>query len=298
MVFARGGHSSPTQFPVLFPSQIQPTGQGMNPLSPERTGMTTASTAPIICAADTPENNDKRHRLWRERIGDVEREDLRDTFEVQWGKYCEPFVLDWIEKTERSIIDERQQWCPHPTLPKIGATLDGYRKHDDAVIEVKVLSPFTAAKEFYTYYAPQVAVQIACRGATRGFLAVQQGNSAPQLFEVLADASYINEVLARLSAFQICVDTRNPPGPVPAPPVPAERWRVISLDTDVAENWAQEMRETLSYWKHTRDHAIKHEGYKKLIKSILPDEVGRITYGPFVVRRARNGAVSIGEEAA
>ena len=270
----------------------------MTPLSPDRAAMTTASAAPIICAGNSPEEQAARLKLWRERIGEIERDDLSDNFAVQWGKYCEPFVLDWIEQSERAIIGERQRWCPHPTLPKIGATLDGYRAWDAAVIEVKVLSPFTAAKEFYPYYAPQVACQMACRGATRGFLAVQQGNSPPQLFEVLADKSYIDEVLARMSAFQICVDTRSPPGPVPPAPVPAERWRVVSLDTDVAENWAPEMREKLAYWKHTREHALKHEGYKKEIKALLPDDVGRVTFLTYTIKRARNGAVTIMEDAA
>ena len=270
----------------------------MKPLSPDRAAMTTASAAPVICAADTPDNNARRLHLWRERIGEAEPEDLSDSFPVQWGKFCEPFVLDWIEKTERNIIDERQRWCVHPTLPNIGATLDGFRASDSSVIEVKVLSPFSAAKDFYTYYAPQVAVQIACREAGRGFLAVQQGNSPPQLFEVLADASYIDEVVSRLCAFQICVETRTPPGPVPAAPVPPERWRIVSLDTDVPENWAGEMRETLVRWRDTRPLATIHEGAKKTVKMLLPPDVGRVTYNTMSIRRARNGAVTIAEDAA
>jgi len=267
-------------------------------LSPEREGLTTASVAPLIVHGTDAD----RLRLWRERIGEIEREDLSEDFAVQWGAHNEGFCLDWVERTTQREITERQRFVKHPTLP-FGATLDGYRPFDDAVVECKVLSPFSSPnpsgddKGFLAYYAPQVAVQIACRQCTRGYLAVQQGNSAPQLFELMITDAYTETIFATLAAFQLCVEMKVAPADAPPPPVLPEKWRIVNLDASDEGNWGPAIKPALRLWSDTRATAAMHEEAKKSIKELLPPDVGRCTYGPFTIRRARNNAVTIVEAA-
>lgn len=272
----------------------------MGDLSPLRE--TTASVAPIIIHG----GNSDRYQLWLERTGQAQRDDLSNSFPVQWGKHNEVFCLDWIERVTQHEITERQNFVQHPTLPKISATLDGYRKFDEAVVEVKVLSAFSRALTsgldlgFLDYYRPQVAVQMACRNAARGWLAVQQGNSAPHLYEIERSDEYADAVLERLAAFQLCVDSMTPPGPPPPAPVPPERWRAVDLLAENlrSENWVPALRPALDVWRDTREVAQSHEQAKKDVKILLPADVGLVSYGPITIKRARNGAVSIAQEEA
>ena len=271
-------------------------------LSPERKGLITASIAPKIVHGSGAE----RFQLWMEMVGSAEPEDLSGVYPVQHGKHCEPFVLDWIERTTQHEISERGRFCRHPTLP-IGATLDGYRPFDDAVVECKVLSPFSDAESvgnslgFRDYYRPQVVVQMHCRPAARGWLAVQTGNSGPQLYEIERDEVYEAGVLDVLTQFHGYVARREPPSPAPPAPVPPERWRTIDLNADHGgqpPNWVPALRTVLDVWQDTRGLAAQHEQAKKDVKLLLPDDMGRVSYGAISIRRARNGAVTIEEKAA
>lgn len=264
----------------------------MTTLDPQRRGMTTASQAPLIINGSAAQ----LFTLWQERTGQVEPEDLTNVFPVQWGAYCEPFVLDWIERGTQCEITERQRFVKHPTLPHIGATLDGYRPFDDAVVECKVLSPFTRSDEFIPYYAPQVVVQIACRQCARGYLAVQQGNSPPALFEINITPDYVNDIMAAIAAFHLCVATNTPPGPPPPAPIPPEQWRSFDLADRPLPNWGHAMMPALRLWSDTRPTWGMHEQSKKDVKALLPDDVGRVHHGTITVRRSRNGAVTITEE--
>lgn len=264
----------------------------MSTLAPERIGMTTASCAPLIVNGSAGEI----YQHWLERTGQAQPEDLTDNFPVQWGKHNETFVLDWHQRRTLAPITERQRFIPHPTLPKIGCTLDGYREADNAVIECKVLNPFARSTEFVPFYAPQVLVQMRCRGAACGVLLVQQGNTPAVEYDIHVDEAYERTVFERLAAFQICVDTMTPPGPPPPAPIPRERWRSIDLDARPCPNWGHAMMPTLNLWRDTRDSAAMHDQAKKDVKALLPEDVGCVTYGAITVSRSRNGAVTIKEE--
>jgi predicted phage-related endonuclease len=269
-------------------------------LSPQRTGLTTASMAPVIIHG----SNTQRHQLWLERTGQAEPEDLSNVFPVQWGKHNETFVLDWVERTTQLEITERGRFIRHPMRPQIGCTLDGYRPHDDAVVECKVVSPFSEARTasgepgFLDWYAPQVVTQMHCRPAARGWLCVQQGNSAPQLHEVERDETYEAFVINQLMQFHRYVELREPPHPPPPAPVPAERWRMVDLDAASQENWIPAIKPHLDVWCNTRATAKAHDQAKADIKLLLPGDIGRASYGNIRIRRSKNGAITIEERAA
>jgi len=265
-------------------------------LSPEREGLITASAAPLIVHG----SGAQRYAEWMVRTHQAPPEDLSDVFPVHWGRHNEAFCLDWTARKTQHPITERGRFVRHPTLP-FGATLDGYREHDDAVVECKVLSPFSAAETvggalgFREYYRPQAVLQMHCRPAARGWLCVQQGNSAPQLFEVERDEVYEAGVLDVLLQFHQYVVNRTPPAPAPPAPVPADRWRQVDLSAAELPNWAYPMAAHLEAWSATRSVAAEHEQTKKDVKLLLPDDVGLVVHGAIRVKRARNGAVTISE---
>jgi hypothetical protein len=256
-------------------------------LSPLRELRTTASQAPLIINGSPQEI----YELWQERIGERPPPDLTDNLPVQLGKHNEPFIIDWLERhTHR--ISERQRFIEHPTRPKIGCTLDGYREHDDAVVEVKFIGMWRRRLEFLPWYTPQVLVQMRCRGAAHGILAVLQGNAKIEEYDILLDRQYEDEVWGRLEAFQHCVDTLTPPVSFP-PLVPPEKWRTIDLTEQPMPNWGGEMIDALRLWSETKDAAAAHTDSKEHVKALLPDDIGKVLYGPLSVNRAKNNAVTI-----
>jgi hypothetical protein len=265
----------------------------MNTLSPERKDKTTASMAPLIC-------NGKSKQLYQhylERIGEADPDDLSEVLRVQLGKHCGPFIIDWVERTEGHEITERERWITHGTLPWCGCTLDGYREFDDAVIEAKMCGEGQKIEDIVAWYAPQVVVQMSCRQAARGYLAILYGNNKLYLEPIEVDDAYRNEMWKRIGEFQRCVEHKVPPVEPPAPLTPPEKWRSFDLtQRPLPGNWAHAMIPALALWQSTREAAKLHEQSKADIKVFLPEDAGRVTLGGITVKRARNRAVSVTQE--
>jgi hypothetical protein len=264
----------------------------MSELSPQRENFTTASQAPTIVLGTDAE----RYALWQERVGEIAPPDFTDNLPVQLGKFCEPFIIGWVERTSRHAITERQHFIKHESLP-LAATLDGYRAFDDAVVEAKLQNPFGDRRETIVKFTPQVLVQQRCRKATRGVLEVLRGFTLEE-FEISIDASYEREVFDRLIAFQRCVDTMTPPSALPEKAlVPPDLWRTVDLAKAVpVPNWGMPMIQTLRLWSDTKEAARLHDQSKRDVKDLLPDDVGEVLFGDLSVRRAKNGAVTIREK--
>jgi len=92
-------------------------------------------------------------RLWREKRGEVEPEDLSGNLLVQLGLATEDLNRRWYEANTGQVIADVQQSIRHPVLRWMGATLDGRVRGSDAVFEAKFMLPWSfsegAAAEKY-----------------------------------------------------------------------------------------------------------------------------------------------------
>src|SRR5215467_8210551 len=64
-------------------------------------------------------------RLWREKRGEVEPEDLSGNLVVQLGAATEDLNRRWYEANTGQVITDIQKKVRHPALCWMGATLDG-----------------------------------------------------------------------------------------------------------------------------------------------------------------------------
>jgi predicted phage-related endonuclease len=86
-------------------------------------------------------------RLWREKRGEVEPEDLSGNLIVQLGVVTEALNRSWYERnTGRSVADV-QRWVQHPVKRWMAATLDGFVAELDAVFEAKFALPWSFSEE-------------------------------------------------------------------------------------------------------------------------------------------------------
>src|SRR5438045_2577327 len=80
-------------------------------------------------------------RLWREKRGEVEPEDLSDNLIVQLGTVTEPLNRLWFERNTGQVIADVQRRVQHPVIRWMAATLDGTVQQTGAVFEAKFMLP-------------------------------------------------------------------------------------------------------------------------------------------------------------
>src|ERR1700743_3538751 len=86
-------------------------------------------------------------RLWREKRGEVEPEDLSDNLIVQLGTVTEDLNRRWYERNTGQTIKHVQRRILHPVRTWMAATLDGLVDPGGAVVEAKFILPWTFSEE-------------------------------------------------------------------------------------------------------------------------------------------------------
>src|SRR5215813_7266004 len=78
-------------------------------------------------------------RLWREKRGEIEPEDLSGNLVVQLGLATEELNQRWYEANTGQILTDVQRRIRHPVLRWMAATLDGRVEATRAVFEAKFM---------------------------------------------------------------------------------------------------------------------------------------------------------------
>jgi predicted phage-related endonuclease len=86
-------------------------------------------------------------RLWREKRGEVEPEDLSDNLIVQLGTVTEDLNRRWYERNTGHAIKDVQRRVQHPVHKWMAATLDGLVDPGGAVFEAKFMLPWTFSED-------------------------------------------------------------------------------------------------------------------------------------------------------
>src|SRR5258707_10430558 len=86
-------------------------------------------------------------RLWREKRGEVEPEDLSGNLIVQLGVATEELNRAWYERNSGRHITGVQRRVKHSAIPWMMATLDGIVEGTDAVFEAKFMLPWSFSEE-------------------------------------------------------------------------------------------------------------------------------------------------------
>ena len=86
-------------------------------------------------------------RLWREKRGEVEPEDLSGNLIVQLGSVTEDLNRHWYERNTGQVVTDVQRRVFHPVKRWMAATLDGMVEGTGAVFEAKFMLPWTFSEE-------------------------------------------------------------------------------------------------------------------------------------------------------
>ena len=86
-------------------------------------------------------------RLWREKRGEAEPEDLSGNLIVQLGLVTEDLNRPWYERNTGQTVECVQHRLRHPVLRWMAATLDGIVDGTGAVFEAKFMLPWSFSEE-------------------------------------------------------------------------------------------------------------------------------------------------------
>jgi len=86
-------------------------------------------------------------RLWREKRGEAEPEDLSGNLIVQLGVATEALNRSWYERNTGRAIKDIQRRVKHSAIPWMAATLDGIVEETGAVFESKFMLPWSFSEE-------------------------------------------------------------------------------------------------------------------------------------------------------
>src|SRR5438093_1828715 len=114
-----------------------------NVVGPQRRFFVGGSDARIIMGSDEA----ALLRLWREKRGEAEREDLSGNLIVQFGTVTEPLNRHWFERNTGQVIKDVQRRVQHPVIRWLAATLDGMVEGTGAVFEAKFMLPWSFSEE-------------------------------------------------------------------------------------------------------------------------------------------------------
>src|SRR2546429_1331086 len=107
----------------------------ISPKRPGRRSFIGGSDARVIMGTD----EGPLLRLWREKRGEAEPEDLSDNLIVQLGLATEPLNRLWFERNTGHVIEDVQRYVKHPVIHWMAATLDGVISGTGAVFEAKFM---------------------------------------------------------------------------------------------------------------------------------------------------------------
>jgi predicted phage-related endonuclease len=228
-------------------------------------------------------------RLWREKRGEIEPEDLSGNLLVQLGLATEDLNRRWYEAATGQVVTDVQRKIRHPVLRWMGATLDGRVQGSDAVYEAKFMLPWSFSEEAAAEkYMPQLQHNMWVVAARTAVLSVITGGG--KWVEILAHADplYQHLIVTAERKFWRCVETGEQPQLFGVePPKPRlEAVRVVDMASSNA--WA----EFAAVFTRTRRAHLEHEQAKTELKSLMPEDAKEAIGHGVRAKRSKSDAIS------
>jgi hypothetical protein len=228
-------------------------------------------------------------RLWREKRGEVEPQDLSGNLIVQLGRATEELNRRWYEANSGQVIMDVQRRLRHPTVRWMGATLDGRIQASGAVFESKFMLPWSfseeAAAEKHMAQLQHNMWVVASRAAV---LSVITGGGKWVEITTHADPLYQHLVITAERKFWRCVESGEPPRLFGVEPPKPRIQAVRIVDMNGSNAWA----EFAGIFARTRGAYLEHEQAKTELKSLMPDDAKEAIGHGVRAKRSKAGAVS------
>jgi len=228
-------------------------------------------------------------RLWREKRGEAEPQDLSGNLIVQLGLVTEDLNRRWYEANTGQTITDMQRRVHHPGIPWMAATLDGRVAGSGAVFEAKFMLPWSFSEEAATEkHMAQLQHNMWVVASKTAVMSIITGGGKWVEIKTHADPLYQHLIVTAERKFWHCVEHGEPPrlfgAEAPRPRIEAVR----IVDMSASNAWA----EFSGMLARTRDAHLVHEQAKVELKGLMPEDAKEAIGHGIRAKRSKSGAVS------
>jgi hypothetical protein len=228
-------------------------------------------------------------RLWREKRGEAEPEDLSRNLLVQLGAATEELNRSWYERNTGHRVSDVQRRLKHSAIPWMVATLDGIVEGTKAVFESKFMLPWSFSEEAAAEkYMAQVQHNMWVSHLRTSVLSIITGGGKWVEIAIPMDPLYLSVLVSAEKKFWRCVQSGEVPHLIMAEP-PRPRIEAIRIvDMSSSNSWAG----FAALFRNTQRAFLDHERAKSELKALMPADAKEAIGHGVRGRRSRSGAVS------
>ena len=228
-------------------------------------------------------------RLWKEKRGEIEPDDLSGDLLVQLGNVTEHLNRHWYEKNTSYVITDVQRQVFHNVHRWMAATLDRRVETIGAVFEAKFMLPWNFSEEAAAEkHMAQLQHNMWVTASRIAVLSIITGGGKWVEMTIPADPLYQHLLLTAEKKFWRCVETSEPPrlfgNEPPRPRVEAVR----TVDMSGSNTWA----EFANLYRLTRSAALDHDRAKSELKALVPEDAKEASGYGVRAKRSKSGAIS------
>jgi predicted phage-related endonuclease len=228
-------------------------------------------------------------RLWREKRGEVEPQDLSGNLIVQLGRVTEDLNRRWYETNTGQAITDVQRRIRHPTVRWMGATLDGRIQASGAVFESKFMLPWSFSEEAAAEkHMAQLQHNMWVVAARAAVLSVITGGGKWVEIATHAHPLYQHLLITAERKFWRCVESAEPPRLFGVEPPKPRIQAVRIVDMSGSNSWA----EFAGIFARTRAAHLEHEQAKAELKGLMPEDAKEALGHGIRAKRSKSGAVN------
>jgi predicted phage-related endonuclease len=228
-------------------------------------------------------------RLWREKRGEAEPEDLSGNLIVQLGLVTEALNRHWYERNTGQTVECVQHRLRHPVLRWMGATLDGIVAGSGAVFEAKFMLPWSFSEEAAAEkHMAQLQHNMLVAGTKKSVLSIINGGGKWIELLIEADPIYQTILIAAEKAFWRAVKTDETPVLFDCEPPKPRIEAVRVVDMNASNSWA----EFAGLFRDTQGAHSDHERAKSELKGLMPEDAKEVMGHGIRAKRSKSGAVS------
>jgi predicted phage-related endonuclease len=228
-------------------------------------------------------------RLWHEKRGEVDPEDLSTNLLVQLGVATEELNRLWFERNTGRSVKHVQRRVVHGGIRWMAATLDGVVEDTGAVFEAKFMLPWSFSEEgACEKYMAQLQHNMWVVGTRTSVLSVITGGGKWAEIAITADPLYQHLLITAEKKFWRCVQTGERPHLFGVEPPRPRIEAVRIVDMSSSNSWA----EFASTFQRTQAAHLEHENAKAELKKLMPEDAKEAIGHGLRAKRSKSGAVS------
>src|SRR5436309_1913974 len=228
-------------------------------------------------------------RLWREKRGEAEPEDLSGNLIVQLGSATEELNRSWYERNTGRQVRDVQRRVRHSAIPWMVATLDGIVEGTEAVFESKFMLPWSFSEEAAAEkYMPQLQHNMWVTHLRTSVLSIITGGGKWVEIAIPLDPLYLSALVTAEKKFWRCVQSGETPHLINAEPPRPRIEAVRIVDMSASNSWA----ESAALFRNTRPAYLEHERAKSELKALMPEDAREAIGHGVPAKRSKSGAVS------